>query len=112
MKIIVSPGFVRLLLPRDVAAMAFYPFIILGDEALRNDAVFLQHERIHLRQQAELLLLFFLILYLIEFIVRLVQYRNVRSAYYAISFEKEAYAQETNSNYLKTRKAFSFIKYW
>ena len=34
-----------------------------------------------------------------------------RKSYFNISFEKEAYANENDPNYLKNRKPFAFLKY-
>jgi len=39
-------------------------------------------------------------------------YRNAREAYRNISFEREAYDNEANYDYLKTRKWLAFTKYW
>ena len=52
----------------------------------------------------ELLFIFFYIIYFLEWIVRLFINTN---AYRSISFEKEAYSNENNLEYLKTRKHFS-----
>lgn len=58
----------------------------------------LNHEKIHSKQQLELLIIPFYIIYLIEAIFK---------GYYCISFEKEAYANQDNLDYLKTRKWYS-----
>ena len=71
----------------------------------------LNHEKIHTRQMLELLVLPFYLLYVIEWLVRLCQYRNSFIAYHNISFEREAYAHGDDLNYLKNRKPFSFLKY-
>lgn len=105
--VIVSDRFIKFLSffcgmdSRSINAMAFFPFIILASKTKRTD-VLINHERIHLRQQLELLILPFYIWYLVEIYVK---------GYWECSFEKEAYANETNLNYLKTRKWFSFLKY-
>ena len=67
---------------------------------------------IHIYQQAELLFILFIFLYYLEFLIRLIQFKNAKIAYKNISFEREAYENESNYNYLKTRKWFSFVKYW
>lgn len=85
--------------------------MVLKHHSLKKDAIFLNHERIHLRQQLELLLIFFYLWYSIEFLFRLVQYRNRNQAYRNISFEREAYQHEDNSDYLRTRRLFRFLKY-
>jgi hypothetical protein len=112
MWIVVSPGFIKFFTPKLASGITIFPFIILKKKELLQDKTFVYHELIHIRQQAELLFLIFVLLYGIEFIVRLIQYKNFYLAYRNISFEREAYANESNYNYLKTRKWLSFIKYW
>ncbi len=85
--------------------------MVLKDNSLKDDAVFLNHERIHLRQQSELLVLFFYVWYGLEFMVRLLQYRNKFMAYKNISFEREAYRYETDLSYLKSRRIFGFLRF-
>ena len=64
----------------------------------------INHEAIHTAQMKELLFIFFYIIYFLEWLVRLFINTN---AYRNISFEKEAYSNEKNLEYLKTRKHFS-----
>ncbi|WP_317127938.1 hypothetical protein [Hyunsoonleella flava] len=71
----------------------------------------INHEKIHLRQQLELLIVLFYVWYIIEFLVRLMQYRQWNIAYKNISFEREAYINEHNTTYLKNRKFWGFLKY-
>lgn len=82
-------------------AVAFFPFIILASDA-QPDETLINHEKIHLRQQLEMLIIPFYIWYLIEYFSR---------GYYNVSFEKEAFENEADLNYLKNRKLFNFIKY-
>ena len=70
------------------------------------------HEMIHTAQQHELGYVFFYIFYLIEWLFRLLILRNVKKSYRAISFEREAYANANNLEYLKARKHFSWVKYF
>lgn len=56
----------------------------------------------------ELLYVPFYILYLLEWLYRLIQKGN---AYRNISFEKEAYNNENDMNYLDKREHFSWIEY-
>ena len=103
-------------------AMALFPFVFhVGNinEYTRN------HERIHLRQQLEMLLIFFYLWYVAEYLVRFMQAAKFVSysynwqwicdvhynAYRAISFEKEAYAMSAHLNYLKYRKWYAWVKY-
>ena len=71
----------------------------------------LNHELIHTAQIKELLYIFFYLWYAIEWIVRLIQYRDRLSAYYNISFEREAYSNQNNLGYLKCRKKYRNLKY-
>lgn len=84
-----------------VRALAFWPFIFVASNTIIDD-VLINHERIHLRQQIEMLIIPFYVWYLIEF---------YRRGYWNISFEKEAYSNEKNLTYLKKRRIFAFLKY-
>lgn len=72
----------------------------------------INHELIHTAQMKELLYIFFYIAYFIEWIVRLIQYKDALKAYYNISFEREAYANGNNLSYLDSRSHYSFIRYY
>jgi hypothetical protein len=98
-------------LPKSVSALALFPFVLLKNKKFRYDTVLINHERIHLRQQLELLVLPFYIWYLLEYFLRLLQYRNHQQAYFNISFEREAYKNEKNLNYLKQRSWLMFLRY-
>jgi hypothetical protein len=100
----------KYLVPKGFRGFTFFPFVFLTDKRDKHPKV-LNHERIHIRQQLELLVIPFFIWYGIEFLIRLVQYRNRREAYYNISFEREAYVKEKDLNYLKKRSFLSFLKY-
>lgn len=71
----------------------------------------INHENIHTHQIKELLYIFFYIWYILEFIFRLIQYRNWNKAYRNISFEREAYDNEDNFIYLSNRRRYSFVRY-
>lgn len=119
---------------RGFIAITLWPFIFVRRQAwakFTDDVI--RHERIHGRQQVELLavgavlaavlalcgagwwsllaLPLFLWLYGLEYLVRLCQYRNGHAAYRAISFEREAYNNELDDDYLKKRKPFAWIRY-
>ena len=82
--------------------MALYPFILVNPKK-KMGPVLLNHERIHHRQQLEMLIIPFYIVYLVELVWK--GYRN-------ISFEKEAYDNESNLEYLRQRKPFTWTRYW
>ncbi len=66
-------------------------------------------ERIRTAQMKELLYIPFYILYLLEWVARLPCFG--KQAYYNISFEREAHDNQSDYEYLKTRKKYSWIKY-
>jgi hypothetical protein len=105
--IIISKYFV----PKNYLGITIFPFIFLKKKSLKGNKTIINHERIHLKQQVEMLWILFFIWYGIEFLIKLTKYRNWNIAYKNISFEKEAYENEHNVNYLKNRKLFSFLKY-
>lgn len=90
------------------AAMAIYPFILLKKPQYKKNSVLINHEKIHHKQQLELLILPFYILYLLSYLVNLIIYLNHHKAYLHIPFEKEAYLNEKNFDYLKSRKMFGW----
>lgn len=88
-----------------------WPFVVIKRKELKADPVFMNHERIHLRQQVELLILLFFIWYFTEYFIRFIKYRDSYKAYNKISFEREAYVNEGNLGYLRKRRMWSFLKY-
>ena len=101
----------KYVVPYGFSGISIYPFIFLNHKALKDSPVFINHENIHLRQQIELLVIPFYIWYALEFLFRLFQHKQWKLAYCNISFEKEAYANEYNINYLDSRKFWAFMKY-
>lgn len=101
----------KYILAKQFDGIVLWPFIFVKRKELKNDPLFMNHERIHVRQQLELLIIFFFIFYLLEYLMRLIKYKSSYKAYTKISFEREAYANETNMDYLKERKTFGFLKY-
>lgn len=94
------------------AGMALYPFVFIRkDVSPRRLPVLIYHEKIHLRQQLELLLLPFYVLYLFHYLINLVRFRNHDLAYRNVIFEKEAFDNENKPNYLMNRAWFNFIRY-
>ncbi|WP_316799110.1 hypothetical protein [Pedobacter frigidisoli] len=92
------------------AGMAIFPFILLKSERYKADMQIINHERIHLRQQLELLILPFYLLYLINYLINLLRFKNHDVAYRNIIFEKEAYQNDSNLNYLKKGNWFGWLK--
>ena len=101
----------KYLTPRGFRGLTFFPFVILTDKKDALDEVCLYHEKIHLRQQIELLILPFYVWYGVEFLIKWVWYKDKNKAYRNISFEREAYENEKDLNYLKSRSFWKFLNY-
>lgn len=101
----------RYLMPKGFRGITLFPFIIVSDIELKSDAVIINHEKIHIRQQLELMILPFFVWYGIEFLVKYVVYKDKNLAYRNISFEREAYGNEKDLDYLKQRSFWKFLKY-
>ncbi|WP_447951377.1 hypothetical protein [Chryseobacterium koreense] len=94
-----------------INGITLFPFILLKKIEDRQNPILINHEKIHLRQQLELLVIFFYIWYVVEYYYWMIKLKNQYLAYRYISFEREAYAKEGDLQYLKTRKLWSFWKY-
>ena len=91
-----------------VGAITLFPFIICRD---KSDIVMINHESIHIRQQLELGIIFFYIIYLLNWLYNMVKYEgDTEKSYHALIFEVEAYAQEYNPSYLKNRPLWACFK--
>lgn len=102
----------KYIVPKGFRGITLFPFIFLRDANDKSDATLIHHEKIHLRQQLELLIVPFYVLYLLEWLIRFCIYRNSYVAYKTLSFEQEAYRNERNFEYLKKRRLFQFLRYF
>lgn len=88
----------------DVYAITLYPFVIMRESEEHanmspgnrlweqyKEQKTIHHETIHIQQYKELWIVGFLALYLWDWCVGMVKYRNPQKAYYQIRFEQEAY---------------------
>jgi len=115
-------------------AVCLWPFILVRSQSADDySAVTNNHEHIHIRQQKEMLIVGMLLAviafvaglglwgllllpiffwwYVLEWLCRLVQYRDTYKAYRNISFEREAYANEKDMAYNGSRKPFTWFRY-
>jgi hypothetical protein len=91
-----------------VGAITICPFVICEN---KNNKVSINHESIHVKQQLELLVIPFFIIYLFSWLFNLVKYDgDADKAYLNIVFEREAYANEDDLDYLPTRSKWSCFK--
>ena len=102
----------KYIVPRGYLGITIFPFVFLKYKALKENQDLINHEKIHLRQQQELLIIPFFVIYSFEFLVRLIQYGKFKLAYRNISFEREAYGNESNLGFLNKRRIWNFIHYF
>lgn len=102
----------KYLTPRGFRGLTFFPFVFIKNKEDVLDKVFVNHEKIHLRQQIELLVIPFYVWYGIEFLIRWIITKDKNVAYRNISFEKEAYTNEKDLNYIESRSFWKFLNYF
>lgn len=99
------------LIPKGYRGITIFPFIFLLSEKDQQNKILINHEKIHLQQQKELFIIFFYLWYGLNFLWNYFKYKNWDKAYRNIIFEREAYTNERNLNYLKQRRFWNFIKH-
>lgn len=93
----------------NIGGITLWPFVILREKYKGRAKRIINHESIHIKQQEELLIIPFYVLYITEWFIKLFFYG--KKSYYNISFEREAYANEYDYEYLKNRKFWAWLKY-
>lgn len=98
-----------------VGGIALFPVVILREKYRDSKDKFwvkrakqvINHESIHFQQALELGVLPFYLLYVLEWLLKLPFYGA--KAYENISFEREAYANDSKMTYLKKRKRYNWV---
>ncbi len=102
------PVWLSYIAPIDIGAITLGPIVISRSEM---DETTKRHETIHYQQFLELAFVGFVILYYGFWLLNLLKGDDGQSAYYNIPFEKEAYYNDADEDYLQNRKRFSWIHY-
>lgn len=92
-----------------ITAVTLFPFILVRSE-LMSDEVLINHEQIHIEQYKELLFLGFFLIYAYDFIKSILSGNSWETAYNDIRLEKEAYAHESDLDYLESRRRYNWFK--
>lgn len=105
---------VRASLFMPASGMSLFPFVILKEKYRDGDDFWkekgkktINHESIHFQQQLEMGVIPFYIWYVLEWLIKLPFLGE--KAYENISFEREAYDNDDNLNYLEDRKRYNWI---
>jgi len=91
--------------------MALYPLMLFKDKKLMTNHRIVRHEKIHFKQQLELLIIPFYLLYLFHYLINLLKYRNHSKAYFEICFQQESYRYDGQVNYLELRKPYAWVAF-
>ena len=102
----VIPSYLSLFI--NIRQITLFPFIISEN---RMDSITLRHEMIHIEQQKELLVVFFLILYVLYWLNHKIQGMTNYEAYMLIPFEREAYFKQYSPEYILKRKPCAWRYY-
>ena len=84
---------------------------IAGKTRREAAAETVRHETIHFQQQLELLFVGQWLLYVFYWLKGLIKYKDGAVAYRESPFEREAYENDQNLNYLKNRERFAWRKH-
>lgn len=93
-----------------VGGITLWPFIILRKKYKNNELIMINHERIHLKQQAEMLVVGFYVVYILNWLYLVIKHRDVYLAYRFLAFEVEAYDNEDNLEYLENRRPYAWLR--
>ena len=94
-----------------------YIFIYIGNKTKRQIAILKNHEMIHAAQVTEQGIISWYWKYIMSYLKNILggyftkNGMNHREAYHAIPYEKEAYANQDNLNYLEGREEHAWKKY-
>jgi len=104
------PKLFSFLFRHTIYAIALWPFIFVRIHR-EDDAILINHELIHIAQYRELFFFAGVMLYVFDFVVGLIKYRNVYLAYRMIRFEQEAYDNQHDLEYWRKRERFAWRNY-
>lgn len=93
-------------------ALTFYPWVFIRKN--RRDKFTSRverHETTHALQQIETLWILFLVIYALEYVVKLIITSSHRTAYKSISFEQEAFEHELEISYNDVRRPYNWLQY-
>jgi hypothetical protein len=100
------PIWLSYLAPISISAITLGPLVIARDKL---DERVKRHETIHYQQYLETLFVGFIVLYLFDYLVGFVRYRDGEVAYYNIRAEREAYGHDKDPEYLQNRTRYAWL---
>ena len=92
-------------------AINLFGIVFARKEQAELSRQIINHELIHTRQMLELMVIGFYVWYVTEWIIKWIIYKDRFAAYRNIGFEREAFDNDRNLDYLKYRKWYGFARY-
>jgi hypothetical protein len=104
------PVWLSKLAPIEISAITLFCFVFSRGEISEKTK---RHETIHYQQYLETFVVGFLLVYLFDYLyVAIIKKKGfTRDSYLAIRFEQEAWECDDFTDYLETRKRFSWLEY-
>ncbi len=99
----------KIIFGENIVGITLWPFIFIKKGYDKPETI--RHETIHIKQQQELLVIPFYILYGLLWVIYTFTVSKVQDAYYRLPFEIEAYKNAKDPEYLKKRRLYSWTKY-
>ncbi len=81
----------RLLRKTRINGITIFPFIFLRESAFKKNKILINHEKIHIRQQLELLIIFFYLWYVVEYYYWYFKLKDKHLAYRNITSKPEKF---------------------
>lgn len=98
-------------LPKQYKAINLFGVLLAKKDMVVTDRL-LNHESIHTAQMKEMWYIPFYLWYGVEWFIKLFKYKfKPDTSYRNVGFEREAYANQYNFQYLENRKHFAWMKY-
>ena len=98
------------IVPKGFAGITLWPFgIYVSNVKHLSNQRLIRHEKIHWEQQKELGGIFFYLLYMVEWLLKL--FIHGKRSYYNLAAEREANKFENQESYLIYRNRYEWLKY-
>lgn len=109
MIILQTPKLLKLFSAVGQAHLGF--IILVSDKNHKKIDEILNHEKIHIQQQRETLVIFWYIIYFLDFFINWGIFGSFWVAYEEVLFEREAFEYENDYNYLENRKRYKWFSF-
>ena len=101
------PIWLSKLAPIEITAITLGPIVISVDEM---SEITKNHETIHFQQYLETGFIGFLLIYLYDYIVGYIKYRDGKKSYLSLRAEREAYSMHENLEYSESRVRWKWLR--